>query len=121
MDRFFGLLASLVSVHWGFIARISKGRTIKEFLITTIFIPTIASVIWFSIFANTAFDIISTGDSTQFNPIFSSLFFFRAFSFSFYHLYCWIIGSYLLSTVDSAIFVLGMFSDNGNENPSGIN
>jgi glycine betaine transporter len=61
-------LASLGSVHWGFIARISKGRTIKEFLITTIFIPTIASVIWFSIFANTAFDIISTGDDTQFNP-----------------------------------------------------
>jgi hypothetical protein len=46
---FIGLLASLGSVHWGFIARISKGRTIKEFLITTIFIPTIASVIWFYI------------------------------------------------------------------------
>jgi choline-glycine betaine transporter len=91
-----GFLASLGSVHWGFIARISKGRTIKEFLITTIFIPTIASVIWFSIFANTAFDIISTGDSAQFNPIFSSLFIFRAFSF--HHLF--IVGLLvLLSTL----------------------
>jgi glycine betaine transporter len=52
MDRFYWAFG-LGSVHWGFIARISKGRTIKEFLITTIFIPTIASVIWFSIFANT--------------------------------------------------------------------
>jgi glycine betaine transporter len=97
MDRFLlGFLASLGSVHWGFIARISKGRTIKEFLITTIFIPTIASVIWFSIFANTAFDIISTGDSAQFNPIFSSLFIFRAFSF--HHLF--IVGLLvLLSTL----------------------
>jgi glycine betaine transporter len=73
------------SVHWGFIARISKGRTIKEFFHYDF--PTIASVIWFSIFANTAFDIISTGDSAQFNPIFSSLFIFLAFSFSFYHLF----------------------------------
>jgi glycine betaine transporter len=28
---FIGLFGSLGSVHWGFIARISKGRTIKEF------------------------------------------------------------------------------------------
>ena len=33
-------------------------------------------IIWFSIFANSAFDIISTGDNTQFNNIFSSLFIF---------------------------------------------
>jgi hypothetical protein len=41
-----------------------------------IFIPTIATVIWFSIFANSAFDIISTADKTQFNNVFSSLFIF---------------------------------------------
>jgi glycine betaine transporter len=103
-------LASLGSVHWGFIARISKGRTIKEFLITTIFIPTIASVIWFSIFANTAFDIISTGDSTQFNPIFSSLFIFlEHFPFhfiTFLLLDYWCL--FLFNSVDSAIFVLGV-------------
>jgi glycine betaine transporter len=73
-----------------------------------------------SIFANTAFDIISTGDSTQFNPIFSSLFIFRAFSFSFYHLFFagLLVLISIINSVDSAIFVLGMFSDNGNENPS---
>jgi len=104
-----------------FIARISKGRTIKEFLITTIFVPTIATVIWFSIFANSAFTIISMGDKTQFDTIFSSLFIFLE-HFPFHDVTFFIAGLLVLisiiNSVDSAIFVLGMFSDNGNENPS---
>lgn len=104
-----------------FIARISKGRTIKEFLITTIFVPTIATVIWFSIFANSAFTIISTGDKTQFDTVFSSLFIFLE-HFPFHYITFFIAGLLVLisiiNSVDSAIFVLGMFSDNGNENPS---
>jgi glycine betaine transporter len=104
-----------------FIARISKGRTIKEFLITTIFIPTVATVLWFSIFANSAFDIISTGDKTQFNNLYSSLFIFLE-HFPFHYIGFFLAGLLVLfsiiNSVDSAIFVLGMFSDNGNENPS---
>jgi glycine betaine transporter len=104
-----------------FIARISKGRTIKEFLITTIFIPTIATVIWFSIFANSAFELIAAGDKTQFNNVFSSLFVFLE-HFPLHYITFFIAGLLVLisiiNSVDSAIFVLGMFSDNGNENPS---
>jgi len=104
-----------------FIARISKGRTIKEFLITTIFIPTIATIIWFSIFANSAFEIIALGDKTQFDNVFISLFVFLE-HFPFYSITFFIAGLLVLisiiNSVDSAIFVLGMFSDNGNENPS---
>jgi choline-glycine betaine transporter len=33
-----------------FVARISKGRTIKEFVLASIFIPTMFMVLWFSIF-----------------------------------------------------------------------
>jgi glycine betaine transporter len=104
-----------------FIARISKGRTIKEFLITTIFIPTIATVIWFSIFANSAFELIAVGDKTQFNNVFTSLFVFLE-QFPFHSVTFFIAGLLVLiaiiNSVDSAIFVLGMFSNNGNENPS---
>lgn len=86
-----------------------------------IFIPTIATVIWFSIFANSAFDIISTGDKTQFNNVFSSLFIFLE-HFPFHFVTFYIAGLLVLisiiNSVDSAIFVLGMFIDNGNENPS---
>ena len=82
-----------------------------------IFIPTIATVIWFSIFANSAFDIISTGDKTQFNNVFSSLFIFLE-HFPFHFVTFYIAGLLVLisiiNSVDSAIFVLGMFIDNGN-------
>jgi glycine betaine transporter len=52
-----------------------------------------------SIFANTAFDI-STGDSTQFNPIFSSLFIFlEHFPFHFTFFIAGLLVAYLLSTL----------------------
>ncbi|PSV00018.1 BCCT family transporter [Photobacterium kishitanii] len=39
-----------------FIARISRGRTVRQFLICTIFIPTLASIMWFSGFAGAVFE-----------------------------------------------------------------
>lgn len=104
-----------------FIARISKGRTIKEFLIATILVPTLATIVWFSIFANSAFEIIDQGNSTQFDNVFSSLFVFLE-HFPFHEITFLVAGLLvaisIINSVDSAIFVLGMFSDNGDENPS---
>ena len=37
-----------------FIARISKGRTVREFLIAVIFVPLIVTIVWFSTFGETA-------------------------------------------------------------------
>lgn len=106
-----------------FIARISKGRTIKEFLIATILVPTLATIVWFSIFATTAFEIIDSGNRKEFDNVFSSLFVFLEHLP--FHGLTFIIAGLLIAisiinSVDSAIFVLGMFSDNGNENPSKI-
>ncbi|WP_217522197.1 BCCT family transporter [Vibrio metschnikovii] len=39
-----------------FIARISRGRSIRQFLCCTVLIPTLASVLWFSGFAGAIFD-----------------------------------------------------------------
>jgi BCCT family betaine/carnitine transporter len=44
-----------------FIARISKGRTIREFLLAVIAIPTIFSIIWFSTFGTAALDQVDNG------------------------------------------------------------
>ncbi|WP_123921672.1 BCCT family transporter [Flavobacterium piscis] len=104
-----------------FIARISKGRTIKEFLIATILVPTLATIVWFAIFANKAFEITSRGNSKQFDELFSSLFVFLE-HFPLHEITFLIAGILvaisIINSIDSAIFVLGMFSDNGNENPS---
>ena len=45
-----------------FIARISKGRTIKEFMIGVILAPTAAIIAWISIFGSTAFHIELFGE-----------------------------------------------------------
>ena len=37
-----------------FIARISKGRTIREFLLSVLLVPTLLTFIWLTIFGNTA-------------------------------------------------------------------
>lgn len=40
-----------------FIAKISKGRTIKEFITAVLFVPTILSILWLGIFGSTALSV----------------------------------------------------------------
>ncbi len=44
-----------------FIARISRGRTIREFVICVLIIPTIVGAIWMSVFGGAALDQVMTG------------------------------------------------------------
>ncbi|MBL7711941.1 MAG: BCCT family transporter [Chitinophagaceae bacterium] len=108
-----------------FIARISKGRTIREFLFATIIVPAMATMLWFSVFANKAIALMQQGGSYagEYEDLFTSLYHF---------LYQLPLGSItvtitavlvliaILNSVDSAIFVLAMFSDHGNINPAPV-
>src|SRR5262249_3819759 len=44
-----------------FIARISRGRTIKQFVVGVLLIPSVVSLIWFAIFGGAAIDLQRTG------------------------------------------------------------
>jgi len=44
-----------------FIARISKGRTVKEFVFGVILVPTLLSFIWMSVFGGTALNLQASG------------------------------------------------------------
>jgi choline/glycine/proline betaine transport protein len=44
-----------------FIARISRGRTVREFVLGVLLVPTTVTFIWLTIFGNTALDFQSTG------------------------------------------------------------
>ena len=104
-----------------FIARISKGRTIREFIFATILVPAIATIIWFSVFANSAFEIVKTSNTSQFDNVFTSLFVFLEhypLSVITVFLAAILVLVSIINSVDSAIFVLGMFSDSGKEDPS---
>ncbi len=106
-----------------FIARISKGRSIRAFLIATILVPTLATVIWFAVFGNMAFQVIGQKViyEQQFDSIFTSLFnFLHYFPFSEFTILvtALLVLIAIINSVDSAIFVVSMFSDDGSENPS---
>lgn len=40
-----------------FIARVSRGRTIREFILGTVAVPTLAAFLWFSVFGGTALNL----------------------------------------------------------------
>ncbi|MEX1078550.1 MAG: choline BCCT transporter BetT [Homoserinimonas sp.] len=46
-----------------FLARISRGRTIREFVVGTLVVPFIFILLWISIFGNSALDIVMGGNS----------------------------------------------------------
>ncbi|WP_411731528.1 BCCT family transporter [Paeniglutamicibacter sp.] len=48
-----------------FIARISRGRTIRQFVTGVLLIPSLVSVIWFSIFGGAAFDVQLKAESSN--------------------------------------------------------
>ncbi len=104
-----------------FIARISQGRSIREFLVATILVPTLATILWFSVFGHVSFALISHPQDDRFNNVFTSLFVFLQqlpFASITIPVSIGLLLTALINSVDSAIFVLAMFSDGGKENPS---
>ncbi|WP_224489099.1 BCCT family transporter [Robertkochia flava] len=106
-----------------FIARISIGRTIRQFILGVLVIPSLASFTWFTVFGSAAFDIIKASGAYkgQFSDEFSSIFEF----FSYLPFASWInplilvlLVGFLVTSVDSAIYVLSMFSDKGKIHPN---
>ena len=108
-----------------FIARISKGRTIREFLCGVILVPTVFSIFWFGIFGGVGF----YGALEVETPILdvvrddvSGVTFFVLDRFPWPALTVAAVVAaaflFLITSVVSAAFVLGMFSTGGDLNPS---
>ncbi len=52
-----------------FIARISKGRTIREFILAVLVIPSLLSFLWLSVFGGTAISLNAAYDGALFNVV----------------------------------------------------
>lgn len=107
-----------------FIARVSKGRTIREFLIGVLIVPTVIGSFWFAAFGTTAIDIQMSGlrDLTKFP---TELTIFEMFSVMPMSLVLSVaavllIVSFFITSADSATFVLGMQSTNGSLTPPNV-
>lgn len=105
-----------------FIARISRGRTIREMILGVLLIPSLGSFFWFSVFGTSAFELIESWNTynNEFGNVFTSLFvFFETYPLPIITSITVIVLliSFLVTSVDSAIFVLSMFTDKGNPEP----
>ncbi|QBP42251.1 glycine betaine uptake BCCT transporter [Paenisporosarcina antarctica] len=104
-----------------FIARVSKGRTIREFLIGVLLVPSIISFFWFAAFGTTAINIQDkvtdlTGLKTEETlfAVFNEL----PFSMVLSVIAVILISTFFITSADSATFVLGMQTTKGSLNPS---
>ena len=105
-----------------FIARISRGRSIRSFVLGVLIIPSMASFIWFTGFGNTAIDLIGHPENYngQFTDEFSSIFeFFSLLPYSgvVNGIIIFLLVGFLVTSVDSGIYVLSMFTDQGKLHP----
>ena len=117
-------------IAWGpfvgvFIARISKGRTIREFVLGVLVVPTVFSMLWFGAFGGIGlYDTLhGTGglENTTETAIESVTFELLArLPLSFITTLATILAAFLfiVTSVVSAAFVLGTFSTGGNPQPA---
>ncbi|MDF0726691.1 BCCT family transporter [Cytobacillus sp. S13-E01] len=107
-----------------FIARVSKGRTVREFVVAVLLIPTLVCTMWFAVFGGSAiyfdfnFDTNIAGQSLETAlfylyeqlPITTILTIITLF----------LITTFFITSADSATFVLGMMTTNGSLEPANI-
>ena len=108
-----------------FIARISKGRTIREFLFGVMLGPTAFSIAWFGVFGGIGFDAaLNAGapilDVVRDNASAVTFYVLDHLPLSKVTIAAVTVAAFLflVTSVVSAAFVLGMFSTNGDINPS---
>lgn len=104
-----------------FIARVSRGRTIREFIIGVLLLPTLVCFFWFAVFGTTGIEVQKTiaQDLSQLAT--------EEVLFAIFHELPWstilsvisiaLVGIFFVTSADSATFVLGMQTTYGSLNP----
>jgi glycine betaine transporter len=110
-----------------FIARISRGRTIREFVFGALLAPTLLCAIWFSILGGTALNFELTmpesphiAEAALADPTLAVfvLYDFLPMSAILSLVTMLIICIFFITSADSATYIIGVMSSNGNINPS---
>lgn len=108
-----------------FIARISKGRTIREFIGGVILAPAVVSVVWFAAFGSMGINLVdkigveglaaaASNPSTALFQVFSNYPLSTVLSL----ITVVLLGTFFITSANSATFVLGMLSSGGDLNPT---
>ncbi|QST00364.1 BCCT family transporter [Pontibacillus sp. ALD_SL1] len=108
-----------------FIARVSKGRTIREFIMGVLLGPSIFSAFWFAVFGGTSLKQELSGQNTGLTDLSAEQALFGTFETMPMGIILTVVAILLISTffitsADSATFVLGMQTTNGSLNPPNV-
>jgi glycine betaine transporter len=105
-----------------FIARVSRGRTVRDFVIVVLAVPTIFSALWFAVFGGSGlfFEQFknagiyeATNDGANVENALFALFNEFPLSLAMSLLAILLISTFFITSADSATFVLGMQTTNG--------
>ncbi|MGG4181282.1 BCCT family transporter [Virgibacillus pantothenticus] len=104
-----------------FIARISKGRTVKEFMLGVLAVPSIICFIFFAVFGVSALNLEQNGIAkiSEFSLETSTFGVLAEYPLGFVMsiITLFVVAIFFITSADSATFVLGMLSTNGTLNP----
>ena len=108
-----------------FIARISRGRTIKELVLGSLLVPVLFTIFWFSVFGGSALTLVMNGDTgfvtlIQDGQYPKALFYLLGtmpFSSVTKVVSLFLIFTFLVTSADSACFVLAMMTSEGDLEP----
>lgn len=128
--------AAWTSFYWGwwiswapfvgiFIARVSRGRTVREFVLGVIIVPTLIGILWFAILGGSALyiEITQPGALTQADgsvnvegALFEMLNYLPGTQILTYGVIL-LIGIFFITSSDSGALVMGMIATGGQINP----
>ncbi|SDJ80583.1 glycine betaine uptake BCCT transporter [Sediminibacillus albus] len=104
-----------------FIARVSRGRSIREFVFTVLLVPSVIGFLWFATFGGTAISLEHNAIATI-STLATEESLFGVFSNFPLGMVASVvamvlIGTFFITSADSGTFVLGMMTTGGSQNP----
>jgi glycine betaine transporter len=107
-----------------FIARISRGRSLRSFVLGVLIVPSLGTFLWFATFGTLTFDLIAILPEVQqeeLTDIFKATYlFYTHFPLANLHnlLTIFLLSTFLITSLDSAIYVVSMMTGGGIQVPS---
>lgn len=106
-----------------FIARISRGRTIREFMAGVLIVPALLTLVWFSIFGGMGMNLgMDVAVQAAARPETAGFIVFSHYPLGglLSVIVVCLVCTFFVTSANSGTFVLGMFSSKGNLNPKGM-
>lgn len=107
-----------------FVARISKGRTIREFIMGVVIVPTLFTILWLAVFSAIALSTVQGWSLENVQQLIASPETAVFIVFSHYPLsnvisimIIVLLGIFFITSADSATYSLSVMTSNGNINP----